>query len=336
MRVLLHARGGTTEKMSVTGPMGVRVEAALGLLDDGKSAVIEMASAAGLHLVPPSERNPMQATTRGVGELIIRALDLQVEDIIVGLGGSATNDGGAGMAQALGARLLDAEGMELPLGGGALARLHTVDLSQLDSRLRRVRVTGACDVSSPLCGALGASHVYGPQKGASPEMVRSLDAALNHYGRMVSESTGVDLLSLPGGGAAGGLGAGLAAFTGAELCSGVHLVFNAYGDMDEQVRSADLVISGEGCVDGQTIHGKVIAGVAALTRKHNKPLVVLAGSSRGDLGPLYDAGVTAVFPIAAEPMGLSEAMGRTAEHLARCAGNVVRLAARADKGGAHG
>lgn len=327
LQVLLHALGGTTHTVTVTGPMGKPVGASFGLLDQGKTAVIEMAVAAGLHLVPGNERDPMRATTYGVGELIRRALDLGVEHIIVGLGGSATNDGGTGMACALGASFLDASGKELPPGGGALSRLGKVDLTGLDPRIRAVKVTGACDVENPLCGPAGASRVYGPQKGASAADVDILDAALHHFGALLSQQTGTDLLSLPGGGAAGGLGAGLAAFTGARLRSGVQLVFEAYGDMDEQAGSADLLISGEGSVDSQTMHGKVIAGVAALAARHGKPLVVLTGRLRGDLPALYEAGVTAAFPITREPMTTREAMAHAEAYLEQSAENLARVLA---------
>ena len=227
MGVLLHALGGTAITRTVTGPMGVPVEASIGLLDHGRTAAVEMASAAGLHFVSENERNPLRATTYGVGELIRHALDLGVKRIIVGLGGSATNDGGAGMAQALGVSLKDADGNELPPGGEALARLSEIDVTGLDPRLRDITVTGACDVENLLCGPTGASRIYGPQKGATPDMVETLDEALYRFGSLLSRIIGRDLLSLPGSGAAGGLGAGLAAFTGARLLSGVQLVFEA-------------------------------------------------------------------------------------------------------------
>lgn len=328
MEVLLHALDGTAIARTVTGPMGVPVKAEIGLLDHGRTAAIEMAGAAGLHLVAENERDPLRATTYGVGELICHALDLNVERIIVGLGGSATNDGGAGMAQALGVSLKDADGKELSPGGGTLARLSKIDMTGLDPRLRKVTVTGACDVENLLCGRTGASRIYGPQKGATPAMVEALDEALHHYGSLLSQQIGRDLLSLPGSGAAGGLGAGLAAFTGAPLRSGVQLVFEAYGDMDALAAEADLLLSGEGSVDGQTLHGKVIAGMASLARKHDKPLVVMAGRVRGPLSALHEAGVTAVFPITLEPMTTREAISRAESSLEQSAENIVRLLAR--------
>ena len=306
--------------------MGAPVSSSFALVNEGKTAVIEMASAAGLPLVPLQQRNPLKASTRGVGELLRHVLDLGVSRIIVGLGGSATNDGGAGMAQALGVSLRDSDGNELAPGGGELVRLHSIDLSRLDPRIRNVEVIGACDVKNVLCGPQGASRVYGPQKGALPDAVEMLDAALLRYGQSVSAQTGQDVLSLAGGGAAGGLGAGLAAFTGARLLPGLDLVFEAYGDLDEQAHRADIIISGEGSVDGQTLHGKVIAGVATLAKRHGKPLILLAGRLRGDISGLYNAGVTAVFPIAPEPMDLSRAMEHTADYLVQSAENLARFA----------
>lgn len=325
-RVILQARGGTTTSLKVTGPMGTPVPSSLSLVESGKTAVIEMAGAAGLALVPLQERNPLKATTRGVGELIRAALDLEVRRIIVGLGGSATNDGGAGMAQALGISLRDAGGKELAWGGAELERLHTIDLSRRDSRLRDVEIIGACDVTNVLCGPDGASHVYGPQKGASPETVERLDQALHHFGNLILSQTGIDILTLAGSGAAGGLGAGLAAFTGAHLRPGIDLVFEAYGDMEEQAHKTDLIISGEGSVDGQTLHGKVVAGVAALAKRHEKPLVVLAGRIKGDLANLYEAGVTAAFPITPEPMTSANAITDASMFLEQSAESLARFA----------
>lgn len=326
LQVLLHAQQGTMSTHTVTGPMGLPVKASIGFLDDGSTAVLEMASAAGLPLVPQSGRDPVKATTRGVGELMRHALDSGARRIIIGLGGSATNDGGAGMAQALGVSLRDSTGNELVPGGGALETLHSIDLSGLDARIREVEVIGACDVTNRLCGPEGASQVYGPQKGASPEAVVRLDTALQHFGQVILEQTGRDILDLPGGGAAGGLGAGLAAFTGAQLRPGIDLVFEAYGDMEALARTADMIISGEGSVDGQTLHGKVIAGVAALAKRHGKPLVVLAGRIKETTAPLYAAGVTAVFPITPAPMDSTQAMAHTSEYLEQSASNLGRLA----------
>ncbi|MCK5862461.1 MAG: glycerate kinase, partial [Candidatus Hydrogenedentes bacterium] len=248
--VLHHALGGEIDTVCVSGPMGNPVSARYGLLDSGRTAVIEMAEAAGVHLLPVEGRNPGVTTTRGVGELIKHVLDLGVQRILVGLGGSVTNDGGTGMAAALGACFKDADGKPLAPGGAALHHLVEVDLSGFDKRLQTVEVVGACDVLNTLCGDKGASFVYGPQKGASPKEVQQLDEALYHYAAVVKKQMGVEVLSLAGGGAAGGLAAGLALFAGATLRSGAELVFEAYGDMEESIGSASIIISGEGAVDG--------------------------------------------------------------------------------------
>lgn len=325
LEVLHHALSGKVETLRVSGPMSDSVDARYGLLDEGNTAVIEMAQVAGMHLVPESNRNPAVATTRGVGELIRHTLDLKVQRIIVGVGGSATNDGGAGMATALGVCFKDAKGNELPPGGAALQRLVEVELTGLDKRLQSVEVVVACDVSNLLCGINGASHVYGPQKGASPETVQELDVALHHYAEIVGTQMGMDLLSLVGGGAAGGLAAGLAAFAGATLRSGVELVLDAYGDMDAQIAEANVVITGEGSVDGQSAQGKVVTGLAKKTKAHGKPLLVVAGKVGSDLEALYSAGVTAVFPIAPAPMALAAAIKNAEQHLEQTGESLGRL-----------
>ena len=330
LEVLLHALGGEIRTLSVTGPMGNPVDARYGLLDAGNTAVIEMAQAAGLHLVPENKRNPAVATARGVGELICHVLDLDVQRIIVGVGGSATNDGGAGMASALGAIFLDAQKNELPPGGAALRQLVHIDIDRLDKRLKTTEIVVACDVSNTLCGVQGASHVYGPQKGASPEMVQMLDDALHHYAEVINKQLRVDILSLTGGGAAGGLAAGLAVFCNASLRSGVELIFDAYGDMDTQIAEADVVITGEGAVDGQSAQGKVVAGLAKKTKAHSKPLIVVAGKIGNGLEPLYAAGVTAVFPIAPAPMPIQSALQQARQHLEQTGESLGRLISALD------
>ncbi len=322
--VLRHALGGELRECTATGPMGKPIQTAYGLLDDGHTAVIEMARVAGLHLVPTEARNPALATTRGVGELVRYALDAGVTRIILGVGGSATNDGGAGMAQALGAKLLDAAGAELPPGGAALCQLAQVEVSALDPRLDSVEVVVACDVNNPLCGPDGASAVYGPQKGASPEDVVLLDDALGHYADLVHAQLGVDMRGLRGSGAAGGLAAGLVAFTGATLRPGVDLVIKAYGDFEKKAAESDFIISGEGAVDGQTLQGKAVAGVAALALRLDKPLFVLTGMLRGDPTPLYKAGVTAVFPIAPGPVSQTQALEQAAPNIEQTAEALIR------------
>lgn len=325
LEVLHHALGGEIRSLSVTGPMGESVDARYGLLDSGKTAVIEMAQAAGLHLVPENKRNPAVATTRGVGELLKHVLDLEVRRVIVGVGGSATNDGGAGMASALGVSFLDTAGNELPPGGGALSQLNCINTDHLDKRLQNTEVVVACDVSNTLCGIHGASHVYGPQKGASPEMAQMLDDALCHYAEVVRRDMGADLLSLAGGGAAGGLAAGLSVFCGGTLRSGVELVFEAYGDMEERIAEADVILSGEGSVDGQSAQGKVVAGLAKKAQAYGKPLILAAGRIGNNLEPLYEVGVTSVFPIASSPMPLEAAIKSARLHLEQTGESLGRM-----------
>lgn len=328
LQVLLHACGGHLFLKTVTGPTGESVVAPLGLLADGKTAVVESASAAGLHLVPRDRRNPLVTTTRGVGELLRYALDLGAKKIIVGLGGSATNDGGAGMAQALGICLLDKDKKELPPGGAALALLHAIDVTTMDVRIHEVEILGACDVTITLCGEQGASLMYAPQKGATMEQAVLLEAALLHFGRIIEMQLHVPVLSIPGGGAAGGLGAGLVAFTGATLQSGIQMVFEAYGDMEKEVACADIIFSGEGSADGQTLHGKVISGLARVASHYNKSLVVLTGRSCGSPENLYGMGVTAIFPIQPAPMTLDESIQSAPANLARTAESIMRLLTR--------
>lgn len=324
VRALVAATGGRLLSARVTGPLGEPVEAEYGLLGDGRTAALEMAAASGLPLVPPERRDPMAATTFGTGELIAAALELGVERIVLGIGGSATVDGGAGMAQALGARLLDAQGAPVGRGGGALAQVARIDVSALDPRLRRVECEVACDVANPLTGPRGAARVYGPQKGATPEMVERLDASLARWAEVLERDLGAHVSDTPGAGAAGGLGAGLMAFLHARLVPGVELVVKAVG-LDEKVRGADLVLVGEGRLDEQTAYGKVPVGVARVARARGIPAVALVGS----LGEGYEAvrkeGIAACFSIVRGPQTLRAAMDRAGELLACAAEEVVRL-----------
>ncbi len=268
---LVAATGGAIRNAEVTGPLGEKITAHWGILGDGRTAVIEMAAASGLPLVPPAQRDPRITTSFGTGELIRAALDAGLRSIIIGIGGSATNDGGVGMAQALGARFFDAEGHPLPPGGAALARLQTIDLSGIDARLGEAQITVACDVDNPLCGARGASAVFGPQKGATPETVAELDAALAHFADCARQATGRDVALLPGAGAAGGLGAGLMYFTAAKLRPGVEIVLEAVGFAD-LVEDAAFVVTGEGRTDFQTAFGKAPVGVAKLAKRFGIPV----------------------------------------------------------------
>lgn len=310
VEALVAATGGEFAEVVVTGPLGTPVNARFGLLP-GDTAVLEMAAASGLTLVPEEKRNPMLTTTFGTGELIKAALDRGATIIVMGIGGSATNDGGTGMAKALGVRLLDASGKDLKPGAVDLGKLARIDMAGLDPRVRRVKIRVACDVQNPLCGPTGASTVYGPQKGATPEMVAHLDAGLAHLAGIIREQLGIDVAEIPGAGAAGGLGAGLIAFAGAELQSGVDLVLDTL-DLDSMMRGVDLVITGEGQIDGQSAYGKVPAGVAARAAKQGLPVLAVTGGIGPGAESLYQLGVTAIIPIVNGPISKKEAMENAA------------------------
>ncbi|BDI29299.1 glycerate kinase [Capsulimonas corticalis] len=274
---LVTATDGELVTRTVTGPLGEPVQASFGLIGaDRRTAVIEMAQAAGLGLVPADRRDPRVTTTYGVGELMRAATDAGAREILVGLGGSATNDGGAGAMQALGARFLDAQGRELPHGGAALARLESIDLSAFDFPKERITIRVASDVRNPLIGPDGASAVYGPQKGATPDMVAELDRALTQYAQVIQRDLGCDVADLPGAGAAGGLGAALAAFFGATSRSGIDVVMDTV-NFEAKARGADWVLTGEGYLDRQTLSGKLIAGLLARCRKAGVPVIAFGG-----------------------------------------------------------
>ena len=322
---MVAATGGTWREADVAGPLGRRVRARWGMCGDGRTAVIEMAGASGIELLVPGERNPMLTSTRGTGQLIAAALDAGVGSIIVGIGGSATVDGGTGMAAALGVRFLDAEGREITdCRGGRLGDIRDVDMSGAHARLAEAEIVVACDVTNPLTGPDGAARVYGPQKGATPEQVAELERGLAGLARVIEQRLGVQVADLPGAGAAGGLGAGLVAFLGARLQSGVVTVLAAVG-LREKMAGSDLVITAEGRVDAQSAFGKAPAGVAAAAAEAGIPAVVLAGS----LGPGYEAlyahGVCGVFPIVDRPMPLQEALEQAEGLLEHAAESVLRL-----------
>ena len=324
---LVSATGGQRLSAFVTGPLNTPVNAAYGLLgSEGKSAVVEMASAAGLPLVPPAQRDPRRTTTYGVGELLRLAAGSVVQTLIVGLGGSATNDGGAGAMQALGVRFLDAAGDSLPtpITGGDLARLARIDASELRFP-PNVKVVIASDVTNPLLGPVGASAVYGPQKGADAEAVAELDAALSLYADVIKRDLGVDVAGRAGGGAAGGLGAGLMAFLGAEMRSGIDLVLDAAG-FDEKVKGADWVFTGEGRIDGQTLQGKTISGVLRRCLASGVPVLAFGGSvDDGAADRLAEHGLRAAFPIVSGPMTLEQAISDGRRLLTEAATRVTRL-----------
>lgn len=326
VEALVDATGGRYVEVEVTGPLGEPVHACFGMLGDGSTAVIEMAAASGLPLVPPERRNPMVTTTYGTGELIRAALDRGARRIIIGIGGSATVDGGVGMAQALGARFLDASGNPLGWGGGVLARLDRIDLSAMDPRLRDAELLVACDVSNPLYGPEGAAPVFGPQKGATPAMVAVLDANLRHLADVIRRDIGMDVSTLRGGGAAGGLGAGLVAFCGARLRPGVELVIEAV-NLEARLQGADLVVTGEGALDRQTPFGKTPAGVGRLARRLGIPAVAIVGSiGEGvDRQVLEACGLAGICSIVPRPMTLDEAMQKTEALLEQAAERLAWL-----------
>lgn len=319
---LVDATGGKVVAVSVTGPLGQAVEGFWGLLGDGSTAVIEMAAASGLHLVEPAKRNPLLTTTYGTGELITAALDAGVKHIIVGIGGSATNDGGIGMAQALGAKLLDKQGKDLAFGGGALADLATIDLAGLDPRLADVQLEVACDVDNPLCGVKGASHIFGPQKGATPEMVEQLDRNLAHYAEVIRQTNGKDVVNQQGAGAAGGLGAALLGLFDATLRPGISIVMDAV-NLSEVVKDADLVITGEGRIDSQTIHGKTPIGVARVAKQYNLPVIGIAGSIAKDCAVVHEHGIDAVYSVVLGATDLPTALKEAAFNVEMTSRNVA-------------
>lgn len=319
VEAMVAATNGRVIPVEVTGPLGEPVAGFYGVSGDEQCAFIEMAAASGLELLSPAQRNPLKTTSWGTGELIRHALDLGVRRIIIGLGGSATNDGGVGMVQALGAKLLTQDQQQIAQGGAALAGLMKIDISELDSRLADCQIDVACDVTNPLTGEEGASAVFGPQKGATPEMVADLDHALTHYAACIKQDLGIDVLSLEGGGAAGGMGAALFAFCGAKLRPGIDIVTEAL-HLDALVADACLVITGEGRMDSQTIHGKVPVGVARVAKRYHIPVIGIAGSLTADVGVVHQHGIDAVFSVLYRICSLDDAL----EH----AGENVRMAAR--------
>ncbi|OQY33482.1 MAG: glycerate kinase [Spirochaetaceae bacterium 4572_59] len=308
--------------LSVTGPMGAQLSAEYALMDE-HTAVIEMATASGLPLVT-GEKDPGRASTFGTGELMMDALKKGCRKLLIGIGGSATNDGGTAMAQALGARFLNAAGDEITPCGGNLDQIVSVDLSHMTSELEDTEILVACDVDNPLCGEQGASAIYGPQKGATPGMVKVLDANLAHLASVMEKASGKNLSEVPGAGAAGGLGFGLMAFCGAKLESGIDLVLDSLG-FDEAIEGASLVITGEGKIDGQSVRGKVPVGIAARAKKKDLPVLAICGDIGEGVSALYDYGIDSVMSTVNAAMPLSEAMGRSSELLEEAAERAFRM-----------
>lgn len=321
VEAMVMAAGGRIIQEEVIGPLGNSIKSYWGILGDNETAVIEMAAASGLTLVPKEQRNPRITTTYGTGQLIKAALNKGLRKIIIGIGGSATNDGGSGMANALGIRFLDKDGRELTAGGLPLNRLAHIDVSGIDPRLADTNILVACDVDNPLCGPHGASTVYGPQKGATAEMVAELDAALENYAEIATSITGRDIAKVSGAGAAGGLGAGLLFFTNALLRPGVEIILET-ANFNELVQQAQLVITGEGRTDFQTAYGKAPVGVAKLAKQHNVATVCLSGGLGDGYETVLKQGIDAVMSIAPAPMELEKCI-ENAESLIESA--TVRL-----------
>ena len=324
LETLVETSGGRIITSEVTGPLGEPVSAQWGAMGDGVTAVAEMARTSGLALVRLEDRDPLNATTYGLGEVIMEALEAGYRRFILGIGGSATNDAGAGMAQALGVRLLDAAGAELPPGGAALARLAHIDTSGLDPRAAEAEFEVACDVNNPLTGPEGASAVYGPQKGATPEIVEQLDAALANFADVVKRDLGADVDGVPGSGAAGGLGGGIMAFLGGRLRPGVDIVLDTV-DLASRLDGADLIITGEGCMDFQTVYNKAPIGVARLAGERNVPVIGVSGSLGDGFTDVHEHGIAAAVAITHAPMTLDEATDRVAELIASATEQAVRL-----------
>lgn len=322
VEAMIGATGGTKVNENVTGPLGTDVAAFWGLSGDGKTAFIEMAAASGLELVPPALRDPLRTTSFGTGQLIRAALASGVSHIIIGIGGSATNDGGAGMVQALGARLLDRAGNDIGRGGGSLSEIAAIDMRRFEPRVKQCRIDVACDVTNPLTGPNGASWVFGPQKGATPAVVELLDNNLRQYARVIKHQLNIEVDSIVGAGAAGGMGAALLAFCGARLRKGIEIVTEAL-ELERHIKDCDLVVTGEGRIDGQSINGKVPIGVAAIAKKHRKPVIGIAGSLSCDVDVVYQQGIDAVFSVIYEICSLEQAMLNASDNVTKTARNVA-------------
>ncbi len=326
VEAVLLAIGGRIETARVLNPLGKRIEARYGICEDDTTAVIEMAAASGLTLLSPEQRNPLITTSYGTGELICRALDAGCRKILLGIGGSATTDGGAGMAQALGVGFIGAgnKAIDEPLAGGRLNEIERIEMSNLDMRIAQCEIVVACDVDNPLLGPRGAAHIYAPQKGATPAQVGLLEKNLSHFARLITRDVGRDVSNIPGAGAAGGLGAGLMAFCGATLRSGVELIMEIV-QLEKRLQGADLVLTGEGRTDAQTISGKAPWGVAQAAKRVGIPVVLLTGEIGEGAEQLYQHGIDVMFPIVIGPMTQHEAMAQAGELLTAATERLFRI-----------
>jgi glycerate kinase len=320
---VLASTPGQRPKVTVTGPLGEPAAAEFALLQQGEVALFEMACASGLERVPLSARNPMKTTTYGTGELLLAAIDSGAKRILIGIGGSATNDGGIGLAQAIGFRMLDHAGNEVSFGGDGLLEIDAIDPTNRDPRIDQVSIEVACDVTNPLTGPSGASAIYGPQKGATPDMVRMLDEGLSRLAEIVRRDLGIHMDG-PGAGAAGGLGGGLVAFAGARLKRGIDIVIEAV-DLRHRLEAADLCLTGEGRMDSQSSFGKTASGVAAVAKEMGVPTVAIVGARMGEPTSLHELGITAIFDATPGPMSLSEAVDHAPANIAYVAEQVARF-----------
>ncbi len=320
---LVVSTGGKLYTVGVKDPLLRNINAQYGILTDGNTAIIEMATASGLELLEESDRNPMITSTFGTGQLIIDALDRGCKKLIIGLGGSATNDGGMGMVKALGGEFLNSKGEKIGDGGGALSDLHRIELSNLDNRLKECEIIGACDVSNPLTGPKGASVIYGGQKGGQSKELEQLDKNLSQYASIVTSNLGKEVNTVAGAGAAGGMGAALLAFLNADLRSGIELIIEIL-NLESYISNADMVFTGEGKIDRQTLYGKTISGIAAMGKKYNIPVFAVAGKVGDNIEELNDLGVTAIFSIVNKPMSLEESIANADQLIQSCVENILR------------
>jgi glycerate 2-kinase len=325
VQALVSGLGGTMREIEVTGPLGWQVKASYGIINN-VTAIMEMSAASGLSLVPEDKRNPLITTSFGTGEMIRDAMHIGCKKIYIGIGGSATNDGGMGMAQALGVSFLDKENKELGFGGKVIGELDRIDLSHRNQNLLHCEIVALCDVSNPLCGETGASYVYGPQKGANALDVLLLDAHLKHYSEVIMRQTGKDVAHVPGAGAAGGLGAGLLAFCNATLKPGIETVLEVV-QLEKHLADADLVITGEGRIDGQSCFGKVPVGVAKVAKKYNIPVIAIVGSIGDGAEAVYELGIDGIVSIANGPATLEDSIKNFHVLAKRAAESIMRIRA---------